>query len=195
MDAEQADFRPVEVCNKGFVVWCLGHSECRRRQSLRCSAIKYRRRHSYFRARAQRLWVSVREGCAAYRIFPKRPMSRFRRQFELLLVVGAIVTLTAVMAPKALEFIDKADSGAQAAEANIVQLAIELYMATQDPPITFLPYGDYTSKGVHKSTNSFNGHVGSIDLSYILRNKNTNFFYCWRPSGSVTRQDTVATVC
>lgn len=130
----------------------------------------------------------------------KRLGAQLRRQekgftlVELLVVVGIIVALAAVIVPNVIQFASEGDTGAQAAEADNIQTAIDSYMA--DNSINTLPAGDFPAVGVDNSTNNF-GAGGILDLATggYLRNGTTTYFYCWNNTGMITRQDTAAAAC
>lgn len=112
---------------------------------------------------------------------------------ELLIVVGIIVALGAVIIPNVIQFADRGDQGAQAAEADSVQTAIDTYMADQTPPLATLPGGDFPT-ATDNSTNNF-GAGGILNLTGYLRNTTTVYYYCWDSAGVVTRQDLAAALC
>ena len=114
---------------------------------------------------------------------------------ELLVVVGIIVALAAVIIPNVAGFADRGETGAQAAERDNIQTAIDTYMADNalaalpDPADTNVLVGD-------TSTGDFTAGTGVLDLetgSY-LRTATMTYFYCWDSTGLVTNQDTAATV-
>ena len=110
---------------------------------------------------------------------------------ELLVVVGIIVALAAVIIPNVASFAGKGDTGAQAAERENIQAAIDNMMA--DTGATTVTPTD-TAGG--SSTNDFSTSSGILDLEAgaYLRTVTTKYFYCWTTTGLVNSLDTSATV-
>ncbi|MBI4338985.1 MAG: prepilin-type N-terminal cleavage/methylation domain-containing protein [Chloroflexi bacterium] len=113
---------------------------------------------------------------------------------ELLVVVGIIVALAAVIIPSVVQFAGKGSEGAQAAESDSVQTAIDTLMA--DVGLT----GTSSRIDPALSANDFSAidmdpTAGTAYLSTYLREDTTTYFYCWDANGLVTRQDTAAATC
>lgn len=109
---------------------------------------------------------------------------------ELLVVVGIIVALAAVVVPNVIQFADKGDTGAAAAEWATVQTSVDTYMADAVPPLVTITAN---SGALDTSTDDFSAS-GIINLTNYLRSTTTANFYCWDTSGLVTFQDAAATL-
>lgn len=107
---------------------------------------------------------------------------------ELLVVVGIIVALAAVIIPNVAGFADRGEIGAQAAERDNIQTAIDTYMA--DNSFATLPAGEENDLIGDTSSNDFTAS-GQLDLATgsYLRTATMTYFYCWLPDGLVTVQD------
>jgi len=106
---------------------------------------------------------------------------------ELLVVVAIIIALAAVIIPSVASFAGKGEEGAQAAERENVQTAMDTYLA-DNGVTTVAPQ----NTALVSSTNDFSA-AGTLDLSTYLRSSTTTYFYCWDGAALVTAQDTVAT--
>ncbi len=119
---------------------------------------------------------------------------------ELLVVVGIIVALAAVIIPNVASFANRGDTGAQAAERDNIQAAIDTYMA--DNSYANLPgtaQNDANDLVGGSSTRNFTT-TGILDLESagptggsFLRSPTTTYWYCWDITGLVTVQDTATT--
>ncbi len=96
---------------------------------------------------------------------------------ELLVVVAIIIALAAVIIPSVASFASKGDEGAQAAEKDNVQTAMDTYMA--DSGNAAVPAN---------STNHTNDMSGPPNLTAFMRNATTTYYYCWDTTGLVTSQ-------
>ena len=119
---------------------------------------------------------------------------------ELLVVVGIIVALAAVIIPNVASFANKGDTGAQAAERDNIQAAIDTYMA--DNSYAALPgtaQKDANNLVGGSSSRDFTT-TGILDLETagpsggaFLREPTSTYWYCWDLTGLVTVQDTATT--
>ncbi|MCH7745442.1 MAG: type II secretion system protein [Chloroflexi bacterium] len=120
---------------------------------------------------------------------------------ELLVVVGIIVALAAVVVPNVIQFAQKGDEGASAAEVATVQTAIDTYMADASPPLIALLPINVPVSGTGPAIQVFDGVVtGSVDLSLYMRpdltgTVQTTNWYCWNSTGLVTAQLLTAGSC
>lgn len=119
---------------------------------------------------------------------------------ELLVVVGIIVALSAVIVPSVAQFASRGDSGAQSAELDSVQAAIDTMMADYGiTDITTVNGNLANSAALDTSTNDFSA-AGLLDLATpavagsggYLRDTTLQFYYCWNISGRILSQDTAA---
>lgn len=110
---------------------------------------------------------------------------------ELLIVVAIIVALGAVIVPNVLQFADRGDTGAQAAERDAVQAAMDAMMA--DVGITTVT----AQANPDNSNNAWGALPAGVGqaLQPFLREASTTYFYCWDATGLVTQQDTAAAAC
>jgi prepilin-type N-terminal cleavage/methylation domain-containing protein len=108
---------------------------------------------------------------------------------ELLIVVAIIVALGAVIVPNVLQFADRGDTGAQAAERDAVQAAMDAMMA--DVGITAVT----AQANPDNSNNAWGALPAEGALQPFLREASTTYFYCWDATGLVTQQDTAAAAC
>ena len=111
---------------------------------------------------------------------------------ELLVVVGIIVALAAVIIPNVASFANRGDTGAQAAENDNIQAAIDSMMA--DKGITAVV--GLTSGNSSTSSNAWaalpTGAGTAFLFSLYLREATTKYFYCYDDTGLVTQQDITA---
>ncbi len=115
---------------------------------------------------------------------------------ELLVVVGIIVALAAVIIPSVASFAGKGDEGAQAAEWENVQAAMDLLLA--DEGITSVTANDLVAVGTASQTWSalpVNPGTSGYFLDQYLRSDTTKYFYCWDLTALVTEQFESATLC
>ena len=120
---------------------------------------------------------------------------------ELLVVVGIIVALAAVIIPNVASFANKGETGAQAAEQDNVQAAIDAYMADNSKAVLTGGAGDgFLILAGDTSSNDFSTG-GTLDLETVgpsggafMRATSTRYFYCWDATGLVLSQDTAATL-
>ena len=110
---------------------------------------------------------------------------------ELLVVVGIIVALSAVIVPSVAQFANRGDTGAQSAEMDSVQAALDTLMADNG----LLTVADRVSPATSASDFSAIDFGGGALLSTYLRNSTTTYFYCWNASGLVTQQDVASATC
>ena len=103
---------------------------------------------------------------------------------ELLVVVGIIVALAAVIVPLVIQFSGRGDVGAQNAEWDAIQSAIDTMMA--DNNMIIVSAGG-TAAFITDSFD-FDGGGGSQDLSDYLRDASTTYCYTWSDSGRVLTQ-------
>ena len=101
---------------------------------------------------------------------------------ELLVVVGIIVALAAVIVPLVIQFADKGDEGAKAAEANTVQAAVDTMMAEQN----WLTVKASTGTAKIDATSDFHTDTGVQNLTAYLREASTVYCYTWATDGRVT---------
>jgi general secretion pathway protein G len=125
-------------------------------------------------------------------------MDRIKRAFqssegftliELLIVIGIIVALAAAVVPQLVGQSGEGEVGAQAAEEDSVQTAMDTMMAD-------IGIAAVTGRvGPALSTNSFTTLPTEGPLTGYLREATTTYFYCWDTTGKVTQQDTAAAAC
>ncbi len=107
---------------------------------------------------------------------------------ELLVVVGIIVALAAVIIPNVASFANRGEQGAEAAEFDNVQAAMDTMMA--DLNITSV-----TASANAAGTNGWsalplpagNELFGGPGIDY-MRSATTTYYYCWDSTGLVTEQ-------
>lgn len=115
---------------------------------------------------------------------------------ELLVVVGIIVALAAVIIPNVATFAGRGDTGAQNAEEDNIQAAMDAMMADK----AVVAVATIANPGT--STNAWNLQPvpGDAAVSVLypdyMREQNTKYWYCYDGTGLITRQDlTASAVC
>ena len=112
---------------------------------------------------------------------------------ELLVVVGIIVALAAVIIPNVASFANRGDQGAEAAEFDNVQAAMDAMMA--DLSITVVTRNDVVSTSNGNSIWTATPTEGPLFPTYI-RQSPTGYWYCWDTTGLVVEQLlTTSTAC
>ena len=103
---------------------------------------------------------------------------------EMLVVVGIIVALAAVIVPTVIKFTSEGETGAQNAEWDAVQVAVDIMMA--DTKIAVINAGGTAAK----ITDTFDFGVGTSTqtLSGYLRDASTKYCYTWDGTGKVLTQ-------
>lgn len=95
---------------------------------------------------------------------------------ELLVVIGIIAALAAVVIPNVSQFVGSGDTAANITEAQTVQSAMDLYMAsTGDTP------------AVQLVTNDMLNSTPPLSPDYI-RTSTTKCTYSWTITGAVTQE-------
>jgi prepilin-type N-terminal cleavage/methylation domain-containing protein len=112
---------------------------------------------------------------------------------ELLIVVGIIVGLAAAIIPNVSRFSGKGEEGAQNAEIESVQAAMDAMMAENG--ITTVTGRVVGTDNSVADWSALPAGAGAEALAGFLRSPTTTYFYCYDNSGNITRQDTAATVC
>ncbi len=107
---------------------------------------------------------------------------------ELLVVVGIIVALAAVIIPNVASFANRGEQGAEAAEFDNVQAAMDTMMADQnviavDASLNAAGTSGWSALPTGTGVQSLFG--GTIDY---MRSATTTYFYCWDATGLVTAQ-------
>ncbi|MDA1129266.1 MAG: prepilin-type N-terminal cleavage/methylation domain-containing protein [Chloroflexi bacterium] len=100
---------------------------------------------------------------------------------ELLIVVGIIVSLVGVIIPLVIQFADKGEEGAYAAEAANVQLAIDEMMTVN--LTTTIPV-----RGVVAVLASADEPIAGDPMANYLRDLPTDYQYTWIASGVITQE-------
>jgi len=124
----------------------------------------------------------------------KKPMGRESEDqkgftlIELLVVVGIIVALAAVIVPLVIQFSGRGDVGAQNAEWDAIQTAIDTMMA--DNALTTVNAG--ASAAFITDSFDFDDTAASQDLSTYLRDASTTYCYTWAASGRILTQVSAA---
>ena len=109
---------------------------------------------------------------------------------ELLIVVSIVVALAAASIVSVTQFTGKGQEGAQAAEGDSVQAAVDTMMA--DQAVAAVTANDLGSLGSGISDFTSNPTEGA--LTAYLRDNPTAYFYCWDSTGKIL-QLTAATAC
>ena len=107
---------------------------------------------------------------------------------ELLVVVGIIVALAAVIVPLVIQFSGRGDAGAQNAEWDVIQSAIDTMMA--DNALIVVTAG--AAAAFITDSFDFDAGAGSQDLSTYLRDASTTYCYTWAASGRILTQVSAA---
>ena len=102
---------------------------------------------------------------------------------EMLVVVGIILTLAAVIVPAVSKFTSEGEDGAQSAEWDNVQAAVDYMMA--DQRISTLT-GNAVAAKLTDSTDLIAGQT----LAGYLRDSTTNYCYTWDATGQFLTQST-----
>ena len=124
----------------------------------------------------------------------KKPMGRESEDqkgftlIELLVVVGIIVALAAVIVPLVIQFSGRGDVGAQNAEWDAIQTAIDTMMA--DNALTTVNAG--ASAAFITDSFDFDDTAASQDLSTYLRDTATTYCYTWAATGRILTQVSAA---
>ena len=107
---------------------------------------------------------------------------------ELLVVVGIIVALAAVIVPLVIQFSGRGDVGAQNAEWDVIQTAIDTMMA--DNALTSVNPG--AAAAFITDSFDFDDTAASQDLSTYLRDTATTYCYTWAATGRILTQVSAA---
>ena len=106
---------------------------------------------------------------------------------ELLVVVGIIVALAAVIIPNVASFANRGDTGAQNAEEDNIQAAMDTMMADKSiTAVTASVAGAATSDFATLPDPAGNELFPSTGTQY-LRSGTTVYFYCWDATGLITQ--------
>ena len=114
---------------------------------------------------------------------------------ELLVVVGIIVALAAVIIPNVASFADRGETGAQAAEIDNVQAAMDTLLA--DESIIVVTANDLgTTDNGNNAWAALPLNSSAKFLDSYLRATSTTYWYCWDSTGLITEQFlAAATAC
>ena len=107
---------------------------------------------------------------------------------ELLVVVGIIVALAAVIVPLVIQFSGRGDTGAQNAEWDSIQTAIDTMMA--DNGFTTVNAG--AAAAFITDSFDFDDTVATQNLSTYLRDASTAYCYTWAANGRILTQVSAA---
>ena len=110
---------------------------------------------------------------------------------ELLVVVGIIVALVAVIVPNVIQFSNRGETGAQAAETDGVQAAMDAMMADQSITLVTSIVG---SSSVQNWA-ALPAGTGAQPLNTYLRSSTTTYFYCYDGTGLVSIDTTGTATC
>ena len=102
--------------------------------------------------------------------------------------MGIIVALAAVIVPLVIQFSGRGDVGAQNAEWDSIQAAIDTMMA--DNSLTTVNPG--ASAAFITDSFDFDDTAASQDLSTYLRDASTTYCYTWAASGRILTQVSAA---
>ena len=105
---------------------------------------------------------------------------------ELLVVVGIIVALAAVIIPNVASFANRGDQGAEAAEFDNIQAAMDAMMA--DKSITVVAANHQALGDNGNAIWTAMPSAGNPLFSVYLRQSPTAYWYCWDTSGLVVEQ-------
>ncbi|MBC8280124.1 MAG: prepilin-type N-terminal cleavage/methylation domain-containing protein [Chloroflexi bacterium] len=103
---------------------------------------------------------------------------------ELLVVVGIIVALAAVVVPQVVQFSDRGDEGASAAEWDAIQRSIEALMSDQE--LSTVSAG--ASAAFITNSIDFDPGSGVQNLTNYMRDTTTGYCYTWDNTGSLLTQ-------
>lgn len=110
---------------------------------------------------------------------------------EMLVVVAIIVALAAVIVPTVTVLLDRGEAGAQDAELESIQTAMDALMATngisdgleeQEPGDATNDLTDDILDGIGDSDN------GNDALSFFFREPSSSYCYTWLSNGEVTQE-------
>ena len=101
---------------------------------------------------------------------------------ELLVVVAIVVALAAATTVSVVQFAGKGESGAQNAEKEAVQSAMDTLLAENGIVAVTGTAGSGTS------TNDFSALPVEDALSGYLRDNPTRYFYCWDSTAKIVQQ-------
>ena len=104
---------------------------------------------------------------------------------ELLVVVGIIVALAAVIIPNVASFANRGETGAQAAEFDNVQAAMDAMMA--DTSITAVTQNNLAGGDNGNAVWTATPTEGALNPTY-LRETPTTYWYCWDTTGLIVEQ-------
>ena len=104
---------------------------------------------------------------------------------ELLVVVGIIVALAAVIIPNVASFANRGDQGAEAAEFDNIQAAMDAMMA--DKSIILVTRNNFAGGNNGNAIWTATPVEGPLFSTY-LRQSPTAYWYCWDTSGLVVEQ-------
>jgi prepilin-type N-terminal cleavage/methylation domain-containing protein len=105
---------------------------------------------------------------------------------ELLVVIAILAVLFGVTALALNGVGSNATQVTKDAEKDIVQTAIDVYMAQNNVSTVTGNVGPAPSKVV--------GPASGDQFSSLLR-RDSKYLYCWNTNGNITRQDTAAAAC
>lgn len=111
---------------------------------------------------------------------------------EMLVVVAIIVALAAVIVPTVTVFLSKGEEGAQKAELESIQTAMDALMASNGILTVTVPLEPYT--------NDLTEIIVEIDgvgdsLSTYFKETTSIYCYAWTTEGLVTQKATDPAVC
>ena len=121
---------------------------------------------------------------------------------ELIVAIGIIVAIAAVTIPLVTRFAGTGATGAQTAELENVQTAVDSLVAEASISSVDARTGPSTATQVWTSLPTSGGaaiQVGgsNVDLADYMRmtSDQTTYFYCWGVNGAVTQFANSSTVC
>ncbi len=107
---------------------------------------------------------------------------------ELLVVVGIIVALAAVIIPNVASFANRGEQGAEDAEMDNVQAAMDTMMADKNvAAVDASASADQTNVWSALPTGTGVDPLFGAAISY-LRAATTVYYYCWNATGLITSQ-------
>ena len=102
---------------------------------------------------------------------------------EMLVVVGIIVALAAVIVPTVIKFTDEGQTGAQNAELDAVQAAVDVWMADQKIPVIDAR-ALIAAAPIERTTVLL---AGEASMGEYLRDEASTYSYYWDITGLVTQ--------
>ena len=107
---------------------------------------------------------------------------------ELLVVVGIIVALAAVIIPNVASFANRGEQGAEAAEWDNVQAAMDTMMADKNIIAVTASVSSADQTNLWSALPLPSGSELFGGTTSYLRSNSTTYYYCWDTTGLVTSQ-------